>query len=88
MPALRGRADAARDAPAEVPLRELPPTREALLELLGSPNLRSRSFVYRRYDQLVQSRTVRRPGLDAAVLRLRPSWRGLALSLDGTGRVG
>jgi phosphoribosylformylglycinamidine synthase II len=39
--------------------------------------------VFEQYDQLVQSRTVRRPGLDAAVLRLRPSWRGLALSLDG-----
>ena len=26
---------------------------------------------------------MRRPGLDAAVLRLRPSWRGLAVSLDG-----
>src|SRR5205823_5066256 len=34
-------------------------------------------------DHLVQSRTVRRPGLGAAVLRLRPSWRGLAVSLDG-----
>ncbi|HKP17862.1 MAG TPA: AIR synthase related protein, partial [Gaiellaceae bacterium] len=33
------------------------------------------------------SRTVRRPGLDAAVLRLRPSYRGLAVSLDGTGRI-
>ena len=33
------------------------------------------------------SRTVRRPGLDAAVLRLRPSLRGLALSLDGQGRI-
>jgi phosphoribosylformylglycinamidine synthase len=59
----------------------------ALVELLSSPNLRSRAFVYRRYDQLVQSRTVRRPGLDAAVLRLRPSDRGLALSLDGQGRI-
>ena len=39
--------------------------------------------VYEQYDHLVQSRTVRRPGLDAAVLRLRPSWRGLAVSLDG-----
>ena len=29
------------------------------------------------------SRTVRRPGLDAAVLRLTPSYRGLAVSLDG-----
>jgi phosphoribosylformylglycinamidine synthase len=39
--------------------------------------------VYRQYDHLVGSRTVRRPGLDAAVLRLRPSLRGLAVSLDG-----
>jgi phosphoribosylformylglycinamidine synthase len=50
---------------------------------LADPNLRSRAWVYRRYDQLVGSRTVRRPGLDAAVLRLPPSLRGLAVSLDG-----
>ena len=35
----------------------------------------------------MQSRTVRRPGLDAAVLRLRPSFRGIAVSLDGAGRL-
>ncbi len=72
------------------PLREIesaPPAAEALVELLSSPSLRSREFVYRRYDQLVGSRTVRRPGLDAAVLRLRPSLRGLAVSLDGQGRI-
>jgi phosphoribosylformylglycinamidine synthase II len=40
-------------------------------------------WIYEQYDHLVQSRTVRRPGLDAAVLHLRPSWRGLAVSLDG-----
>jgi phosphoribosylformylglycinamidine synthase subunit PurL len=39
--------------------------------------------VTQQYDQLVGSRTVRRPGLDAAVLRLRPSLRGLAVSLQG-----
>ena len=66
----------------------LPPVREALPALLGSPQLCSRAFVTRRYDQLVQSRTVRRPGLDAAVLRLRPSFAGLALTLDGQGRIG
>jgi phosphoribosylformylglycinamidine synthase II len=64
-----------------------PDTRTALLELLASPNVRSRAWVYRRYDHLVGSRTVRRPGLDAAVLRLRPSYRGLAVSLDGVGRI-
>jgi len=77
-----------RPARAEIPLPELPSPGEVLLELLGSDQLRSRAFVTRRYDQLVQSRTVRRPGLDAAVLRLRPSYRGLAVTLDGTGRVG
>jgi phosphoribosylformylglycinamidine synthase len=73
-----------------VPEREIvghPAPGEALLQLLASPALASREPVYRRYDQLVGSRTVRRPGLDAAVLRLRPSLRGLALSLDGQGRI-
>jgi phosphoribosylformylglycinamidine synthase II len=72
------------------PVREIaehPPSPEALVRLLASPNLRSRRFVYRRYDQLVGSRTVRRPGLDAAVLRLRPTTRGLAVTLDGQGRI-
>jgi phosphoribosylformylglycinamidine synthase len=76
-----------RIPPAETPT-PVPPTRAAVLELLGSPALRSRAFVTRRYDQLVQSRTVRRPGLDAAVLRLRPAWRGIAVTLDGQGRLG
>ena len=58
--------------------RRPPSTAEALLQLLASPALASREPVYRRYDQLVGSRTIRRPGLDAAVLRLRPSYRGLA----------
>jgi phosphoribosylformylglycinamidine synthase subunit PurL len=39
--------------------------------------------VIEQYDHLVGSRTVRRPGLDAAVLRLRPSLRGLAMALQG-----
>jgi phosphoribosylformylglycinamidine synthase len=43
------------------------------------------AWVYEQYDQLVGSRTVRRPGLDAAVLRLDGE-RGLAVSLDGPPR--
>ena len=76
-----------RPSAAQSPPPSGPPTREALLDLLASPNVRSRRFVYERYDHLVGSRTVRRPGLDAAVLRLRPSMRGLAVSLDGAGRL-
>jgi phosphoribosylformylglycinamidine synthase len=46
-------------------------------------NLASKRWVYEQYDQLVGSRTVRRPGFDGAVLRLRPSLRGIAVSLQG-----
>ncbi len=49
---------------------------------VAESNLTSRRWIYARYDQLVGSRTVRRPGLDAAVLRLDGN-RGLAVSLDG-----
>jgi phosphoribosylformylglycinamidine synthase len=52
-------------------------------EALGEDNLADKTFVFEQYDQLVGSRTVRRPGFDAAVLRLRPSLRGLAVSLQG-----
>jgi phosphoribosylformylglycinamidine synthase II len=41
-----------------------------------------KTFVFEQYDQLVGSRTVKRPGLGAAVIRLDDE-RGLALSLDG-----
>jgi phosphoribosylformylglycinamidine synthase len=78
---------APRTVRPERPILTAPAPGEALLQLLGSPSLRSREFVFRRYDQLVGGRTVRRPGFDAAVLRLKPSLRGLALTLDGQGRI-
>ena len=77
-----------RPAPPAAAAMRRPPLRDALLAVLASPNVASRAAVYEQYDQLVGSRTVRRPGLDAAVLRLRPSFRGVAVSLDGSGRVG
>ncbi len=55
---------------------------KALLSLLGSPNLCSRHWVFRQYDQLVQSSTVLRPGGDAAVVRVPGTSRALALSTD------
>jgi phosphoribosylformylglycinamidine synthase II len=50
---------------------------------VSEANRADKTWIYEQYDQLVGSRTVRRPGLDAAVLRLRPSLRGLAVSLQG-----
>jgi len=46
---------------------------QALLALLGSPNIASRRALFEQYDAIVQSRTVRRPEqADAAVLAIRP----------------
>jgi phosphoribosylformylglycinamidine synthase len=59
-----------------------PDSRTRSVAPVAETNLTSRSWIYERYDQLVGSRTVRRPGLDAAVLRLEGD-RGLAVSLDG-----
>jgi phosphoribosylformylglycinamidine synthase len=50
---------------------------------LSDANRADKSWITEQYDQLVGSRTVRRPGLGAGVLRLRPSLRGLAVSLQG-----
>ena len=50
---------------------------------VSSHNAEPKGWIYEQYDQLVGSRTVRRPGFDAAVLRLRPSLRGVAVSLQG-----
>jgi phosphoribosylformylglycinamidine synthase subunit PurL len=58
-------------APARATLTQTPSPREALLALLGSPNIASRRPLFERYDAIVQSRTVRRPEqADAAVLAL------------------
>jgi phosphoribosylformylglycinamidine synthase II len=57
-----------------------------LRALLASPNLASRRWIYQQYDQLVGSGTAVRPGGDAGVVRLTPSRRAIAISLDGNGR--
>ncbi|HEX2291904.1 MAG TPA: phosphoribosylformylglycinamidine synthase subunit PurL [Gaiellaceae bacterium] len=76
------------DIPAALLTDECPryPVETAARDTRPAPvaesNLTSRRWIYERYDQLVGSRTVRRPGLDAAVIRLDGD-RGLAVSLDG-----
>jgi len=62
------------------------PPEAALRALLAAPGVASRRWVTRQYDQLVGAGTVVRPGGDAAVVRLTPSDRAIAVSLDGNGR--
>jgi phosphoribosylformylglycinamidine synthase II len=59
---------------------------QTLLALLESPNLCSREWIYRQYDQFVGSGTVVRPGGDAAVIRVDGSRRGLAMAVDCNSR--
>jgi phosphoribosylformylglycinamidine synthase II len=56
---------------------------EALLKILASPSIADKEWVFRQYDHMVQVNTVFLPGADAAVLRIKGSRRGLAMSLDG-----
>src|SRR6202165_4368520 len=57
-----------------------------LLDLIASPNLRSRRPIYRTYDHQVQDNTVTGPGFDAALLRVPGTNKGLALTTDGNPR--
>ncbi len=56
------------------------------LQLLSSPNIASKEYVYRQYDHQVLINTVLPPGGDAAVLRVKGTGKGLALVADGNGR--
>jgi phosphoribosylformylglycinamidine synthase II len=59
---------------------------DILLRLLASPNIASKRWVYRQYDQSVLTNTVVEAGTDAAVLRVKGTERGIAVATDGNGR--
>ena len=80
------RSRPARLAEQPLPVAPIPDTGAALRALLGSTGIASRRWITRQYDQLVGSGTVIRPGGDAGVVRLTPSNRAIAVSLDGNGR--
>src|ERR1044071_7502300 len=74
------------EAPSAVVSGEDKHHNESLRLLLASPNLASKSWVYRQYDHMVRTNTAVLPGADAAVVRIKETRRALAMSLDGNGR--
>jgi phosphoribosylformylglycinamidine synthase II len=82
-----GRAPQYRLDLATTPLR-LPdlPLEQAFHSVLGSPNIASKRAVFRTYDHQVQNNTVVPPGGDAALLRVKGTTRGIAVTTDGNGR--
>ncbi len=55
---------------------------DAWARLLARPNVASKRWIYERYDHLVGANTIRRPGGDAAVVRLPGSDKAIALTTD------
>ena len=57
-----------------------------LVKLLSSPNIASKAWIYRQYDYMVRTDTVVCPGSDAAVVRIKGTDKGLALTVDCNSR--
>ena len=71
--------------PALGALPEIAPA-EALLRLMGSPNLGSRAWVWSQYDHMVMADTVIRPGSDAGIVRVHGTEKAIAFTSDVTPR--
>ena len=76
------------ETPAPAPVADVPAmdVGEALLKLLGSPDLCSRRWVWEQYDHTVMADTIQLPGGDAAVVRVHGTQKALAMSADVTPR--
>ena len=56
---------------------------EVFFEVISSPSIADKEWVFRQYDHMIQINTAFLPGADAAVLRIKGSRRALAMTLDG-----
>ena len=73
----------------DLDVEELPEPEDynaVLLEMLEHPNLRSRRPIFTQYDHQVGTDSVLLPGADAAVMRIKGTDRGFAVTTDGRGR--
>jgi phosphoribosylformylglycinamidine synthase II len=57
-----------------------------LCQIVGSPDMCSRRWIWEQYDHMVRGDTVQRPGGDAAVIRIQNTEKGLAITTDCTPR--
>lgn len=59
---------------------------DMLHQLLRSPTIANKHWVYDQYDYMVRTNTVVHPGSDAAVLRIRDTNKALAMTTDCNSR--
>jgi phosphoribosylformylglycinamidine synthase len=60
---------------------------DALVRLLDDPAIGSSAWVHEQYDHMLFLNTLRGPGGDGSLLRIRGTSKGLAVSTDGNGRL-
>jgi len=59
---------------------------KVLLDLVSSPDIANKKWVYEQYDHMVQTNTIVLPGAaDAAVLRLKDTGKAISITTDGNG---
>src|SRR6202030_3599138 len=76
-----------REMPENIKLGVTTDFTATLRQLLASPNVCGKRWVWQQYDHMVQTNTVDSPGAgDAGVIRIKGSQRGLAMALDGNSR--
>ncbi len=86
-PLARWEPPVSRERPEHITLGQRRDWTATLKELLASPNICSKRWVWQQYDHMVQTNTVEAPGAgDAGVIRIKGTDRGLAMALDGNGR--
>ncbi len=59
---------------------------KVLLDLLSSPNIASKRWVFQQYDSTVRTNTVFGPGFDSGLLRIRGTKKGIAVKTDCNAR--
>lgn len=68
-------------------IRDDAPLHERILDLMTSPNVASKRWIFEQYDTMVRTNTVVGPGpSDAAVVRIKGTDKGLAVKTDCNGR--
>lgn len=67
-------------------LRDVTDPTAVLLQLLASPTIASKRWIYEQYDHMVRTNTQVRPGSDAAVIRVKGTKKALAVSVDCNSR--
>ncbi|MDT8317164.1 MAG: phosphoribosylformylglycinamidine synthase subunit PurL [bacterium] len=59
---------------------------KVLLTLLDSPNIASKRWIYSQYDHMVRTDSVTLPGSDAAVIRVKGTNKGVAMTVNCNSR--